>query len=78
MKIRKTFLLVLILAIASLNLTGCKEKSDHPVSTPPATEVAPAEQSTEDAAKTAEDAAKDAKEAAPEHPTSEHPTEHPK
>ena len=66
MNMRKTLLLVLILAIASLGLTltGCEKKSDQPTGVQPAPTEQPAEQPTE-------------KPAPAEHPT-EHPTgEHP-
>ena len=45
MNIRKTLLLTLVIAIASLGLTltGCEQKSDHPTSDHPDTEAAPAE-----------------------------------
>ena len=29
-KVKKLFVLVLVVAIVSLNLTGCKKKSEHP------------------------------------------------
>jgi predicted small secreted protein len=72
MNIRKTLLLALILAIASLGLTGCKQKTE------PVPAEQPAAEAVEDAAEAVEDAAEAAKKAAEEHPT-EHPAgEHPK
>ena len=73
MNIRKTFLLVLIIAIASLGLTlnGCKKKSSPPAS--PDAAVESAANAAEDAAKAAEDAAKEAEKTAKEAAPAEHP-----
>ncbi|MHC5118917.1 MAG: hypothetical protein ACYSOH_02730 [Planctomycetota bacterium] len=87
MNIRKTLLLVLILAIASLGLTltGCEKKSDHPTGEHPTTEtatkcpkcgeVAGSEACcmTKAAKEAVDEAAGAVKEAAAEHPTGEHP-----
>ena len=74
MNIRKTFLLVLIIAIASLGLTlnGCKKKSSPPPASPDAA-VESAANAAEDAAKAAEDAAKEAEKTAKEAAPAEHP-----
>ncbi len=79
MTIRKTLLLTLIVAIASLGLTGCKEKSDHSTADHPTKEavVEQANEAADQAAETAEEAEETVEKAAAEHPT-EHPTEHPK
>ena len=88
MNIRKTLLLTLVIAIASLGLTltGCEQKSDHPTGEHPATEAAPAEHPTEhpaaeetaeeavdEAAAAAEEAVEEAADAVKEAVPTEHP-----
>jgi hypothetical protein len=56
-KLKKIFVLVLIIAVASLGLTGCKkDKSEHPAGEHPSKEAAPGEHPSPN-----------------EHPSSEHP-----
>jgi hypothetical protein len=85
MNIRKTLLLTLIIAIASLGLTltGC-EKSDHPTGDHPSTDAVAKCPKCDEAVgseaccmtKAAEETTEDVKEAV-EKAVSEHPTEHP-
>jgi hypothetical protein len=65
-KVKKVFVLVLIAAVVSLGLTGCKKKSEHPSGDHPSSEHPTKETPSEETQ-------------TEEHPTSEHPTgEHPK
>jgi AFG3 family protein len=62
--LRKTFLMLLILAVVAMPLAGCKSKSEHPSGEQPTEEHPTDEHPTEE--HTTE-----------EHPTEEHPSEHP-
>jgi hypothetical protein len=69
-KVKKIFVLVLVAAIVSLGLTGCKQKSEQPAEGTPTSEHPAAEESSKEAPAEETPAA--------EHPTGEHPTgEHP-
>ncbi|MHC4708088.1 MAG: hypothetical protein ACYS8I_13500 [Planctomycetota bacterium] len=64
--VKKIFMLVLIVAVVSLGLIGCKKKSEHPTGDHPSSD----HPSKEDATK---------EHPSSEHPSSEHPGgEHPK
>ena len=70
-KVKKVFVLVLIAAVVSLGLTGCKKKSEHPTKKT----VSEEHQTSENLTKETPSEETPTK----EHPTSEHPTgEHPK
>ena len=70
-KLKKLFVLVLIVGVLSLSLTGCKDKSEHPTGEHPASEHPSGEHpSAEDIKEAAEEAAE---KTADEHPTGEHP-----
>ena len=64
-KMKKLFILLLVAAVVSLGLTGCKEKSEQPTGEHPSTEHPTEEKAAEE-------------KAAEEHPAGEHPSgEHP-
>ncbi len=64
-KIKQVFVLLLIAAVVSLCLAGCKDKSEHPTSEQPTEEHPKQEQPSEE--HPTEEQPKQ------EHPTSEHP-----
>ena len=80
-KLKKLFVLVLVAAVISIGLTGCKQKGEQPAEgTASGEHPAASEHPTEEApAEEAPAAEKEAEEhPAEEHPTEEHPTaEHP-
>ena len=59
-KLKKVFVLVLIVAVVSLGLTGCKKKSEHPSVDHPSSEHPSKEAPTEEHPSS-------------EHPSGEHP-----
>ena len=59
-KVKKIFILVLIVAVVSLGLTGCKDKSEHPSGEHPTSEHPSKETKSEEHPTS-------------EHPTGEHP-----
>ena len=59
-KVKKVFVLVLITAVVSLGLTGCKKKSEHPSGDHPSSEHPSKEAPTEEHPSS-------------EHPSGEHP-----
>jgi len=59
-KVKKIFVLVLIVAVVSLGLTGCKDKSEHPSGEHPTSEHPSKETKSEEHPTS-------------EHPTGEHP-----
>ena len=64
-KVKKLFILLLVAAVVSFGLTGCKHDHDHPTSEHPTSEHPTEEKKAEE-------------HPTGEHPTSEHPTgEHP-
>ncbi len=68
-KMKKMFVLVLIVAVISLGLTGCKDKdkSEHPTSEHPSKEI------TSEEHPTSEHPSEDKETISEEHPTGEHP-----
>ena len=64
-KMKKLFILLLVMTVVSLGSTGCKQHHDHPTGEHPSSEHPTEEKKAEE-------------QPAGEHPTSEHPTgEHP-
>ena len=59
-KMKKLFVLVLIAAVVSLGMIGCKDKSEHPTGEHPSSEHPSKEAPTEETPSS-------------EHPTGEHP-----
>ncbi len=79
--VKKVIVLLLVAAVVSLGLTGCKHKNEQPTEGTPASEHPASEHpSSEHPAKEAPAEEKEAEEQpAGEHPSAEHPTgEHPK
>lgn len=69
--VKKLLVLVLIAAVLSLGLTGCKDKSEHPTGEHPSAEGV--KEAAEDAAEKAADEHPTGEAAPQEHPTGEHP-----
>ena len=69
--VKKLLVLVLIAAVLSLGLTGCKDKSEHPTGEHPSAEGV--KEAAEDAAEKAADEHPTGEHPAGKHPTGEHP-----